>query len=905
MNTLVKNMHALQCSDIVRDKESIGMIIGKVLKKSTIGVFIVFMNVAMAIDFDKEISLEKCLSIPKCNQGVLSKGGWSSTDSGIRNSKIKDIRCNQRNGRANLGCMGLDIRCDERSGCWIGCGDGWGCWTVYDQACRDMDLNLQEKMKNFSYIEIWERKASYFETNLPKEIWSLIQQAAQFEIDCFERMPPNAKGPQGAVYKHCPDLNHPTQNCNSVKDFTKMYSKEILTKTKKALYKKWNGIANAQSNFNINESPRNLSLLEGEFSSLRVSYFDEYYNLINDMSKSTSLPKKISDYIDQEKKLLMRSKKIYEQKCSIVGNESLAILDEKERICTRFYLTDRDYNIFEEKKNKRLKNVENEFWENARRQAKDSPYEAIREKSLIEDYLVKYPNGTFVKQAEDLYEKTLVKEGVKEAKQDTVQGLSENSLLQKYLSKYPHGQFAEQTSNFLENLLFNYSISQIKKDAKNAILPNSYPEQYMQKYPNGKYRDSLNVFLEDIYWKTYSARCENNQTMKSCAMLLDFLKKFPKSKNLDSVKILLDEPMWSSIDENTCIYIEDNSCTEIERYIEIIPQGKHVKEANKIITKAGRNSEKRDLEDQKIAEREERVNEWYSDYKYISEGCSFNTKNDSYDFEWNEEISFPEKNGVVECIEKKDLSLDSLDTLIYKCIETNKIFVRNGKVSGGKGFCINALQDTLIKKTYLSNGKTNLIMSFPKKITLTINEKGIYSITSKKIKLNELEFSTAMHILSFVKTVGNLSHLYSVDNVMFEWSKSGQIKNIRLKELDENGKVRSKLNIPLNSKGEISGVSEIYTGPTGNFKIEWNNGTFKRIFGGGKKLKASLCPDYVCNNLIEKLYQSKLLHHYVPIIESSRETAEYEGLEEGWMLYYISFLLGISINQGLEIWSAL
>ena len=74
MNTLVKNMYALQCSDIVRDKESIGMIIGNVLKKSTIGVFIVFMNAAMAIDFDKEISLEKCLSIPKCNQGVLSKG---------------------------------------------------------------------------------------------------------------------------------------------------------------------------------------------------------------------------------------------------------------------------------------------------------------------------------------------------------------------------------------------------------------------------------------------------------------------------------------------------------------------------------------------------------------------------------------------------------------------------------------------------------------------------------------------------------------------------------------------------------------------------------------------------------------------------------------------------------------
>ena len=156
------------------------------MKKQLFALVAILTSQVMAVDFNKEISLGDCLSIPQCNQGVLSKGGWSSTDSGIRNSNIKKIKCEKRNGRANLGCMGLNIRCDKNAGCLIGCGDGLGCFTVYDQVCRDMDLDLQDKLKNFPYFEVWEKKTSYFETNLPKEIWNLIQLAAQFEIDCFE-----------------------------------------------------------------------------------------------------------------------------------------------------------------------------------------------------------------------------------------------------------------------------------------------------------------------------------------------------------------------------------------------------------------------------------------------------------------------------------------------------------------------------------------------------------------------------------------------------------------------------------------------------------------------------------------------------------------------------------------------
>lgn len=876
------------------------------MKKVYLGVIIFLcVRVAMAMDFDKEISLENCLSIPKCSQGVLSKGGWSSTDSGIRNSKIKDVRCVKKNGRANLGCMGLDIKCDEKSGCWIGCSDGWGCWTVYDQACRDMDLNLQDELKNFSFFEVWEKKASYFEINFPKEIWDLIQRAAQFEIDCFEKKPSNAKGPQGAVYNHCPDMNHPTQNCNPVKDFTKMYSKEILAKAKNALYKKWNGVVNAQSIFNINESPRNLFLLQGEFFSLKEALFDEYYNFVNDMSKSTSLPKEISNYIAQEKRLLVKSKKFFEQKCTIVGNESLSILDEKEKNCTRFNLTDRNYSVYEEKKNKRLKDIEREFWEKAQKQVNEAPLIAVGERSLINEYLNKYPNGDFVKQAKVLYEKTLAQEGFKEAKKDTLLGLSEKSLLQRYLSEYPQGTFAKHASSFLEKLLFSYSMSQIKSAPKEAVLPNSYPEQYLKAYPNGEYNDSLSIALELIYWNNYSADCSTNQTKSSCEPLLEFLKKFPNSSHLDSARVLLDKPMWNTLKNNECVFYEDTGCSKIEQYIEMIPKGMHIKNAEKILEKAKNNSEKRDLEKQQKAEREERAAAWFeNEYQDLNEGCSFVAKKDRYDYEWGSDKAFPEKNGSLECIEKIDLTLDSLDTLNYKCVEIEKIIVKGGKIVNGKGFCVNANSDTLARRTFSSNGKFKTIYYFPYKIILSVNENGDYSINSTSVKLKDIASDKILSILSHAKRTSNLNYLYEIDNYEFEWTKNGQIKNIRITDYDGQNKVTGKLNTPLNAKGEKHGVSEIYTAATGNFKIEWNNGNFKRIFGGGKKLKTSLCPEHVCSNLIWELNKSEMIHHYVPTLESSRDTG-YEGFENGWMLHYIAYLLGISINDALKIWSVL
>ena len=100
--------------------------------------------------------------------------------------------------------------------------------------------------------------------------------------------------------------------------------------------------------------------------------------------------------VKQEKQFLNKSKKFFEQQCSITGNENFATLNEMQKKCTRFYLTSLSYNTFEKRKKKRLKDIEIEYWGKATKQAKDAPQEAIGIHSLIAEYLKKYPNGVFL-----------------------------------------------------------------------------------------------------------------------------------------------------------------------------------------------------------------------------------------------------------------------------------------------------------------------------------------------------------------------------------------------------------------------------------------------------------------------------------------------------------------------------
>lgn len=754
-------------------------------------------------------------------------------------------------------------------------GNRFGCWRYHLENC-----------------EVTERRLSQQLESLPQKFGvndsavALVLQVAQFEKECLK---------EAKMEAYRPRYNEKYQSFKSLfASYTQSFSETIYEELEGVNQR----IADQQSrgwHFNM----RNIGDV-GSLDFLKEESLEGYVEFLKSLKNkiTKNLFPIFSDVITEELRLLNEGKEKAKKYCVVTQRSTIQDLDDMDAKCTDMNLSEADANSYGEKaKNQRGYLT----WQKIVEQVSDSSQDIYAGISLLEDYLDKYPKGTFAKQANELYEKTLIREGLNEVKKDTLLGLSNRSLLRRYLEKCPQGKSVERVSDYLEKLFFDYSMSELRKDPKEAILPNSYPDQYLVKYPEGKYRDSLNVALENAYWEVYSEKCAKDQILSSCEPLFTFFAKFPNSNRLDSVGILIDEPLWALINEGkfaeNCRFPEDAGCSEVERYAKMIPWGKHAKEAKKILANAKDNDEKRELE----KEREKRAVAWFDEYENTSTGCSFVAKKDRYDFEWGEQ-SFPEKNGTIECVWKMDLSLDTLDTLNYKCLETEKIVVKGGKMTGGKGFCLNAHSDTLVRRVFLNNGKSKTTYYFPDRITFVSGVNGEYSITSKKFKLKELGFHKIMTILSQGSI--DLSYLYDVDNFEFDWTKSGQIKNIRITDYNEQGKVMGKLNVPLNVKGEKHGVSEIYTASTGNFKIEWNNGKFKRIYGGGKKLKDNLCPKYVCSNLIWKLQESNILHHYVPTLESSRESG-YQGFEEGWMLHYIAYLLGITINEGLEIWNSL
>ena len=840
------------------------------INKILLLIVVTAISVCATVDFKSAVSLSDCKSIAKCGRGLILNGSWESKG-------FDNVRC-----------------------------DGFGCWNMYNDACKSASAELFQKMEALPNQNIWGKIENYYEDGYPSEILNLIQMMAQFEIDCFEKQPKKVSrlGKNARVYERC--LDKAFQNCSTVKGFTKEYSVVVLSKAKELMDHSWNMVAAAQKQYQSGVSPRNLSLLGGDFAWLERASFDEYHNfLIEFIKKERNLPRpKMRTILTSEKDLLLKSKMQYEKDCLDLERASIESIDLKTKKCNDFSMTREKNAEFEKNKVLRLNTIEKELYTSALNQQKKEPLQALSKGSKLKEYLVKYPNGLYSNDARNLLEATLAQEGFKEASLDTAKGLSEESLLYSYLTKFSNGKYRDSVVTFLEKMFYYYSLSQIKNNPQASLQDDGYPEQYLKKYPEGKYRDSMLFYYEKAYWLNYSSLCLSNNTVDGCRALFVYPHKFSNGIHLDSCKKMIDNPMWTSIKTTECVYPEDSVCSEIEGYVHLFPNGKYKSIAEKILSNALKKRDEREAEQQRLADIKEKSLTWINTYNDLQVGCTFISKKDSYAFEWSENNSFPEKNGTIECVDKKDLSLDSIDTLSYKCIETNRIVVKNGKVVGGKGTCINAMNNPLINRTFLSNGKNKATMSFPEQITLSLNENGVYTIHSPKKKLTNLDFNMVMRIYSFIEKAKNLSYLYEVDNVEIEWTKSGQIKNIRIKEFNSEGKILGKVNIPLNAVGEMHGITEVYTGSTGSFKIEWNKGKFKRVFGGGKNLKSNLCPSYVCSNQIDKLLENSFIYHNVPSIESTRDMAE-RGLEEGWMLHYIAFLLGLTLNDALYIWNSL
>ncbi len=751
-------------------------------------------------------------------------------------------------------------------------GDRFGCWRLHLENCGMTENRLWKQLENLPHA-----------FGMTDSSFALVLQVAQFERQCLEDV---------KMEPYQPKKGEKNKTVSYTQNFTKDIYKKLENVNKRIISKQSEG---------WHYDMRNMGVIK----SLEFVYgmtYDEYFNYLNTLGKELSdkLFPVFLDAVKKEIRLISEGKVRAGEYCKITEKTSFGDLNEMVSKCTSMNLSSSEAKEFSENA---LKQRDYLTWKNARKQAFDSPKVAISEKSLIKEYLKQFPAGAYVDSANYLFELTLAKMALEEARKDTLLALSDKSLLKKYMLLYPDGKWAKKIPAYLEKLLYRYGVSQSVKKPEAIFKPDSYFEQYLAKFPKGEFRDSIYIIMENIYWRNYSVKCAKEQKLESCEPLFVYPIKFKEGKHLDSAKILIDEPMWKSIKKEECVFPENKACIDLEEYIQSIPNGRYVNEAKKVLSLAQKNGSKRDDEEEQKNEMKTRVIAWHQNYEKIKPSCSFVAKGDYYDYEKGER-SFPEKNGMIECIEKTDLSLDSFDSLKYRCVGTENILVKGGKIVGGKGFCLNAYSDTLVRTIYLKDGKYKTTYLFPNNIVLSVDDKGKYSITSKKIKLKEIEFDIIIGILSFVTGFKDLSYLYDVEKKELEWTPSGQLKNIRVVDYREDGKVMGRLNIPLNSSGQMHGVSEIYTAATGNFKIEWSNGRFKRIYGGSEKLKVGLCPELICANLIDEIRLKKMTRHHEPVLEMNAETAQ-EGFNEGWMLHYIVYLLGITFNQGLEIWDVI
>jgi len=158
--------------------------------------------------------------------------------------------------------------------------------------------------------------------------------------------------------------------------------------------------------------------------------------------------------------------------------------------------------------------------------------------AAYEEYLAKYPDSEFSRQAETRLEELYFE---KARKADTIEAYKD------YLEKYPDGKYAEQAKPRLEELSF--------EEARKVDTIEAY-EGYLEKYPDGKYAEQTEARVEELYFE-WARKTDTIETYK------EYLLKYPDGrfvkgvrdnllgKILDSVAdaLLEDEDESISLDE--------------------------------------------------------------------------------------------------------------------------------------------------------------------------------------------------------------------------------------------------------------------------------------------------------------------------------------------------------------------
>ena len=184
-------------------------------------------------------------------------------------------------------------------------------------------------------------------------------------------------------------------------------------------------------------------------------------------------------------------------------------------------------------------------------------------------YLEKYPNGKYVKEIKNYWDKKYF------SKCDTIYGCqdylnniswgkyktSAKNRIEKYyfqrsndingcktyLEKYPNGKYAKKIRKKLEKIYY--------ERAKNDI---DYAKEYLNKYPKGVYVQNIKNFIEEI---------ESKKAIQNPDYVYNFIMKYPNSKYILTIQKLYANKCETDI--NMCNF-----------YKTIFPDGKYIKKIN-------------------------------------------------------------------------------------------------------------------------------------------------------------------------------------------------------------------------------------------------------------------------------------------------------------------------------------
>ena len=209
---------------------------------------------------------------------------------------------------------------------------------------------------------------------------------------------------------------------------------------------------------------------------------------------------------------------------------------------------------------------------------------------IHEDYLQRYPDGIYAREAEARIEELSFniasKTNTKDAYRDFIKkypnskrykeaidgievldfnvALAEDTpeSFKKFLMTYPDGEFAQMAKNRIEKLAF--------KEAKDADTIEEY-EGFIKKYPDGKFVPQAKKRIEELAF-------EDAKTKDTISAYKEFAKEYPDSHLAITAKNVIETGYFENASRKGTV-------KAYKEYVELYPDGSYLGEAQLIIDK--------------------------------------------------------------------------------------------------------------------------------------------------------------------------------------------------------------------------------------------------------------------------------------------------------------------------------